>query len=1145
MSLHIRNTIIIFLTLLLQGINPVFSQIYPFVNYNVENGLSQSQVYAIIQDKQGYIWLSTYGGGICKFDGNSFQCYSTLNGLSSNLIYDLIIDRNDNLWICTDGGGICRFNLSASLRTGKNNFIHYDTKPITTSPTVLRVFEDSKGNIWFGLHFGGVIKFIPQDSGKYKLITYNLKDGMTDNRVWSITEDRIGRMWFGTNGGGINILQNDSFYILNTSTGFISNYVWSLLTDYKGNVWAGTRDGLIKINANNATLDPHNYQLFTSKDGIIRGSVWKTYEQKNGFLWFGGQGGATRLNPDIDEFTTFTVENGLSDDFVKSFLEDREGNIWLGTSGGGVSVLQNESMIYYDETVGLKNNQVNAICEDLNGNIWTGHRDGLDLLILQPDPSQQYQYGQIINFTKKQGINSRVNAIYEDTKGNVWVGTSGNGAYYKSIRNGKYTNIFKQITDKEGLSNNRVNCILESSGGEIYLGTNNGITIFNNNNEIKFNRNINIEDGLTYSNVGQMVEDNEGYIWIGTYHGVNRYDPKKRDEKQIISYTKVEGLCSDVILTIVKDKKDNLWFGSNANGFDLFIPDEKGNKKFKNFNMQHGLSSNTIYLIQEDKDGNLWIGTNTGIDKFDVNEYFKSGKTNFRHYSKKEGFRGIECNQNSSYCDLYGNLWFGTIKGVTKYQPFYDKLLHIKPLTNLTRIRLFFNQIDLTPYCEGFDQRGLPINFVLPYNLNHITFDFIGLSFSIPEKVGYQYKLDGFDKNWSPLKHERFATYSNLPHGTFTFLLKSCNKDKVWNKVPVSFQFIITPPFWKTWWFYSLCLLSISASIYLYIKTRIRSYKKIQKELNELVMKRTNSLMEEKEKLELAKKEIENAYSVINQKNIDITDSLEYAKLIQQAILPKIDSFSNLFKESFIFFKPRDIVSGDFYWFAPVEMDGNIINIIAVADCTGHGVPGAFMSMIGNDLLNQIIYEKKIYKPNEILDNLHKGVRFALKQDALDSERKDGMDISICCIDMNNRKLEFASAHRPMYLINSNSHQEPINNLQHNSTIDVHNNEILKIFKGDKVGIGDDVITIKSKTFTRLVIDLKKGDIIYLFSDGFADQIGGIKNKKYMSSKFREFINSIYTLSMKEQHKKISEELDKWKGIKPQTDDVLVVGLKF
>lgn len=273
-------------------------------------------------------------------------------------------------------------------------------------------------------------------------------------------------------------------------------------------------------------------------------------------------------------------------------------------------------------------------------------------------------------------------------------------------------------------------------------------------------------------------------------------------------------------------------------------------------------------------------------------------------------------------------------------------------------------------------------------------------------------------------------------------------------------------------------------------------------------------LSSQKEQLEVQVKE---RTAELAQKNKDITDSINYAQRIQQAILPPIETIKKTLPDSFIYYRPKDIVSGDFYFF---ERAANLV-FIAAADCTGHGVPGAFMSMIGHDQLHQIINDKKIIVPGEILSHLNSAIKNTLKQDNEHSQTRDGMDIGLCCIDIDNRKLQYAGAMRPLYRV---SHE-------------------LEEVKADKVAIGG--TTPEGYIFKNNELALRPGETLYMFSDGYADQFGGELGKKFMSRNFKQLLLSIYNKPMHEQERILHEAIEAWRGDYEQVDDILVIGIRI
>jgi serine phosphatase RsbU (regulator of sigma subunit) len=282
-------------------------------------------------------------------------------------------------------------------------------------------------------------------------------------------------------------------------------------------------------------------------------------------------------------------------------------------------------------------------------------------------------------------------------------------------------------------------------------------------------------------------------------------------------------------------------------------------------------------------------------------------------------------------------------------------------------------------------------------------------------------------------------------------------------------------------------------------------------------------------------KELAHKNDVIEEKNKDITDSINYAKRIQEAILPAIDLKNKLFPEAFVLFQPRDIVSGDFYWFT--EKNGK--RLIAAVDCTGHGVPGAFMSMIGNAFLNQIVNEKGITKPSDILNQLRELIIAALKQTGAEGENQDGMDISLLSFDTINNIVEFAGANNPVWIIKATGNKVPI---AIGEGPGENSSPILEEVKGDKQPIG--IYTGPAKPFTNHAIKINAGDVLYISTDGFADQMGGSTGKKFRYKTFKDQVTSMVHLSMKEQENALRKIINEWKGGYDQTDDILVIGIR-
>jgi len=397
--------------------------------------------------------------------------------------------------------------------------------------------------------------------------------------------------------------------------------------------------------------------------------------------------------------------------------------------------------------------------------------------------------------------------------------------------------------------------------------------------------------------------------------------------------------------------------------------------------------------------------------------------------------------------------------------------------------------------------RDLKSGLKLRHFENDVVIDYISICLTNPDAVKYKIKLEGADNDWRTTT-QTSVTYPALSPKKYSFRLMAQNSEGHWNSSPIIFDFSINPPFYKTWWFILICIFAGATAITAYVKVREANLIREKQFLEEKVKERTAEVVAQKEELA--------------EKNKDITDSIRYAKRIQLAILP-----SELpFEDTFILFKPKDIVSGDFYW---LNIIGDL-EFIAAVDCTGHGVPGAFMSIIGHNSLNKIVKEQKIYKPSEILDHLNYEVTTTLqRQDAIGAAIQDGMDLSLICYNKKTGILQFAGAFNPIWLVRNGELQE---------------------FGADRFPIGRSRLDTEKK-FTNNEIPIQKGDAVYLLSDGYADQFGGNTGKKFKAKPMKELLLAIQDIPMNKQKELMEGTLEAWRGDIEQVDDVLVIGRKF
>ncbi len=649
-------------------------------------------------------------------------------------------------------------------------------------------------------------------------------------------------------------------------------------------------------------------------------------------------------------------------------------------------------------------------------------------------------------------------------------------------------------------------------------------------------------------------------------------DPYIRDQnpENFSYFSKLQGLKHSKIYGMIQDRSGNLWFGTGGGGVSKY-----DGKTFTHFTEKEGLSNNNVSGMCFDKNDCLWIGTRFGLSKLpllkrekleqkidicrETGTKFPENEVFFKNYGYDDGFLGIGVTGGNTGKNVYeasdGTIWIAANDRLTAYHPEGYVPDTIPPNVQLTGIELFGESVQWvnldksrdTSYTldngievGNFQFDGLtrwyclPENLSLAYNNNNLTFNFIGINQCQPKKVKYQFMLEGMDKNWSDITNRTYASYGNLPHGTYTFKLKAMNSEGYWSP-EFTYTFKIRPPWWLTWWFRTIYITAIVLSLFGIYRWRTAAMRRKQKELVTQVRLATAEIREKNEELNQQNEEITaQRDEITTQRDLvthqkeqieeihrEVTDSINYAKRIQNSALPDLSPVKKSLTDIFVLFKPKDVVSGDFYWYAEVE---NQI-VLTVADCTGHGVPGAFMSMMGMSMLKEIVVKEYVTQPDVILRKLRKEVIKALGQKGEFGEQKDGMDMSLCSINKETYKLQWAGANNPCLLVQ---------------------NGALTEIKADKMPIA---IYERMDKFTMHEIQLKKGDVIYLIGDGYVDQFGGPKGKKFMSKKLKELLLEISSKPMIEQHEILNKTITDWMTVHEekyeQTDDITVMGIKI
>jgi ligand-binding sensor domain-containing protein/serine phosphatase RsbU (regulator of sigma subunit) len=1099
-----------------------FSQVVRFKHLNISDGLAQNTVTSMVQDRQGFIWIGT-GGGLNRYDGYQFRIYKNdredTSSIASNAVRCLYIDSKDRIWVGLTQGGLDMFDRASG------RFTHYryaeDGKNLL-SEVVSCIAEGDNGEIWIGTGAEGVFILDPATK-KFRRMKHDASDpgSISNDRIRGITRDKEGRIWIGTWSGGVNCYdprtnKNIRYRAGEGPSSLGLDKIRAVFCDSKGRIWISTWVAGIDMYDPATGKFEHSSDKNSKLGKLDAGMIWMFTEDNEGRIWMAtAERGLRCLDPETGEVKAYMHSpddpNSISENNVWCVMKDRSGIIWSGTWTSGVNIYNPHASIieHYQSNAHdpstLTNNTVWCFSQLPSGEMLIGTSAGLN--IFDPKKKTFARYAQQPANKHAPKDFAVIQCLYVDRSGKVWIGTNGSGiSVYDPMKN-SYELLNTVWDDPNSLSYNIVSDIIEDKKGTIWIATAGGGLDEYDPVEKKFIHHVH-DPNNPGSISGNMVIclgiDNEGKVYAGVNDaGLNVFDPSTRKFKRYLSDPSKPGtISSNNVSCIYFDRNGQQWIGTDF-GLNHFNP-QTG--RFSLFGTKQGLPSDIISGILEDKQGNLWLSTGIGISQFNVLE------RRVRNFDVSDGLQSEEFMSGSTFLASDGKMYFGGVKGFNSFYP--EKVVSN---TNVPAVVLTGFTVLNKPYPLSSDI-SLTTDISLTYRDYFFSFDFAATEYSNPSRNQYKYKMEGFDEDWVNAGSRRFATYTNLDPGEYTFRVIASNNHNVWNETGAAVRISISPPFWRTWWFYSLCGFMGVSAIFGYIRRRERNLVKERNILEEKVQQRTRELREEKEKVDAAHK--------------DIRDSINYAKRIQEAILPLSEEFRKALPQSFVLFKPRDVVSGDFYWFI---RKGDKVFFAAV-DCTGHGVPGAFMSMIGNTLLNEIVNDKGITAPSAILDMLHEGVTNALKQDkqsASGSETRDGMDLALCCYDGAKNTLEYAGANRPLYRVT-----------MHQAAAGKDAVPVLQEIKADKQPIGGSNLPTR-KPFTNNIVSISPGDTIYIFTDGYIDQFGGEKGKKFMAKQFQELLLRTHAMSMEDQRQHIDAVFERWRNEVEQVDDVCVIGVRF
>ena len=1053
-------------------------------NYISSDYNAADQNWAICEDNRGIIYIGNHDNGVLEYDGSTWRQIPISNG---STVSSLAFGEDGFVY----AGGFDEFGYLKPDENGKMKYHtlvdQLDTVNFMDVYKIYTIDNDiyfcARENIYkysekkFIKHYknsdGGFFSFKVFDKIYWGHFYEGLFELTKDSVISSIggsfyKEKDIFSMLPWSDNEILVLTIGQGTYIYNTETG-LSKTLISLGEKYRklNNLLDETQT------YNGIKLKNGNYALATLNNGCV------TFTQEGEVIY------------KLDK------ENGLLDNTIINLYQTKDENLWLGANSGICFVELNTPFTSFDQRYGFEGILMDVI--RYKGKIVVATNTGAYYLDYNENDIPEFK-DILLDQNKRTVFNLKKFIVPKTGEEKLLLATN-IGIWEYKLKKESILLTPDEPYVSEVIYQSKLNPL------KLYVGYSAGIAILEYKNGKWF-------DHKKYSdvlaNITTITEDDNGNLWLGSdLKGVFMV----KSDSASIQYGIEDGLPE-----MSKNRVYNIQGAivvSTAKGLYYFNSKSKKFEKYKGFGEKYYTSEHEVKSIYFEKDNEYWVVLVNSATKKEYIEKviisqdriinvvdipFKRLFGNAFHYIGFDGENGV---------------WIATSDAIYNYK---EKLADNFANYFYSIIRKTEIGIDSVIFSGTFydDTSNLKVTLSQPSELNKIV-DFKDNSFSFyysspffpTEEIKYSYMLKGYEEEWSAWSSKNEKEYTNLNKGEYTFMVKAKNIYDYESEI-AEFEFSIKPPWYQTAVAYFVYFILAIFIVYIIVKIYTRRLELEKIRLEQIVKERTEEVVKQKDEIEAQRDEIAD-------KNRSITDSIEYAKRIQTAILPSNEYAEEILPEHFILFRPRDIVSGDFYW---MTKKNNRLVLIA-ADCTGHGVPGAFMSMLGVSFLNEIVNRHEVTTANEILNNLRTDIKRTLGQEGKEGEAKDGMDIALCIVDFDNMKMQYAGAYNPLYLF--------------------RNNELIE-YKADRMPIG---IYVKEKeSFTNNDIDLQKGDVFYIASDGYQDQFGGEDGMKFKTKNYKQLLLDIHQKPMAEQREILNTTIDKWRGKWEQVDDIIVMGIR-
>lgn len=773
--------------------------------WDKKDGLPQNSANVVLQTRDGYLWIGTQEG-LVRFDGVQFTLYDKKNteAIRNNFISALAEDSAGVLWIGT-WGGLTKFENGTFTFFG-------ESQGLTNEP--VRAILPEGSSLWIGTDGSGLFHF---ENGAFR--NYLVSDGLSSNQILALCSGNDGSIWIGTDGGGLNRFDRKTFKHYSQKDGLTHLTVRSLLADSAGTLWIGTwGGGLNRLSGGKMT--PVSEVSATALVAAV-------FKDRHGSLWIGTDAhGIYRLRDERTE--TLTVREGLPLNVIMSLCEDREGSLWIGTGGGGLGRVSDCSFSSFTTMNGLPHDMIWSVYEDPEGDVWFG-TDGGGVTRMRDQ--------NVITYSTRNGLSHNVvTAIYRDRTGAMWFGTRIAGL-------NRFTGgAFRSYPEIAGVSSNMIRCMIEDHVGNFWIGTQNGLVRTKNGRVTGV---FNTSGGLPNNIVRTMIIGSDSALWIGTNGGFHRYR-----HGTFSTWNTDQGLGSNIVLCLYEDRDRTLWIGTYGGGLNRFR-----DGKITAITTSQGLYDDGVFSVLEDGRENLWMSSNNGVFRVSLKELHdladgKISSVTCTAFGEAEGMASAEC--NTGYPPAMkardGRLWFPTIRGAAVVDP--NRIIEntYPPPVIIERMIVDGKAVSLSGGRELSLEPGA----------TRYEFHYTGLSYLAPEKVRFQYMLEGFDPDWIDAGSRRIAYYTNIPYGHYTFRVRACNNSGIWNEEGAGLSFIQRPFVYQTAWFYIVCGMILTGLTAVAYGLRIRSLRRSQRELEDLVRVKTKLVESQKKDLQEALENLQN-----------------------------------------------------------------------------------------------------------------------------------------------------------------------------------------------------------------------------------------------------------------------------------------------